>query len=130
MESLPGETINSHLHLYLKNQKCSKHLQSLESIVYPYEPTRKRRKTTMSVPPQWRECSWTKNSELNRSTKAECSPNNNLAIFPPSQPRPRARRGPIVPVDMEEIEDLRAFWQNCFIGVMMDIKKFLVRMVQ
>ena len=84
----------------------------------------------MSVPPQWKECSWTESSDSNGSSDDDQPQINNLGVYPPSQARLRARRGPIIPVEMEEIEDSRDFWKNCFIGVLLDIRRYSVGAVQ
>ena len=63
----------------------------------------------MSVPPQLRECNWINNGDSNRSSDDESNPHNNFGIFPIPQPRPRARRGPIIPFKTEELENNRLF---------------------
>ena len=84
----------------------------------------------MSVPSQWMECSWTENNDSDRSADEEFNNISNLGIFPPPQVRPRAKKEPIILVNTEELEYDRIFWQNCLIGVFMDIKRFTIRTVQ
>ena len=63
----------------------------------------------MSVPPQLRECSWTGSGDPSGSSDEENNPHNNLGILSIPQPRPRARRGPIIPFDSEELGNSREF---------------------
>ena len=53
-----------------------------------------------------------------------------MGMFPPPQARPKARCGPIIPVEFDELEESRDFWQNCLVGVIMEFKRFSVRIIQ
>ena len=48
----------------------------------------------------------------------------------PLQARPRASRRLIILVNTEELTLSRSYCQNCLIGVLIDIRKFSVRIVQ
>ena len=85
---------------------------------------------TMSVPPQWREGSWTNSSDSEQSTEEENEAMSILEIFPPPQVKTRARRGPIIPVAAKDLNNFRNFWHNCLIGITIDIRRFLIQMVQ
>ena len=83
----------------------------------------------MSVLPYWRGNSWSDSNETIRSSDEEMN-QNFTGIFPPPLAKSRAKRGLIILVDIEVIEDSREFWQNCLIGMIMDFRRFSVRSVQ
>ena len=66
-------------------------------------------------------------SESEQSTHEE---NEAMSILAPPQVRTRARRGPIIPVAAEDLNNCRNFWQNCLIAIIIDIRRFSVETVQ
>ena len=86
--------------------------------------------STISVPSYWIENSWTDSNEIIISLDEEDSKHEFMGIFPPPQARPKARRGPIILVEFDELEESRDFWQNCLVGVIMDVRRFSVRTIQ
>ena len=102
-------TINSRFHPYLRAKNCSKPNHSHKPIQQPNNPSPTIYNLDMSIPPQWRECSWTESSKSNRTTEKEPNSNNLFGLFPPLQARTKTRRAPIILVDSEKVEDSRMF---------------------
>ena len=80
----------------------------------------------MSVPPYLKECSWTNSGDSNSSSDEENNLQNSFGIFLVSIPRPRAKKGPIIPFYFEEFEDSRMFWQQCLMGTLINLRRFSV----
>ena len=60
----------------------------------------------MSILSHWKECTWTNSEEFDRAPNEKVNPNKNLGMFPTTQAKPRARRGPIILMDSKELKNL------------------------
>ena len=120
----------SHFALCIYTQDSAFVCQHPKHTVHNHHPIFKKEQIRISVFSYWREGSWTDSEESKSASKEEANPSNIFGMFPAPQARPRAKWGPIIPMDTEELEHPCLFWKNCFIAILMNIRRFFVRTVQ